>query len=106
MGEHLDTLVLAQIQRALLVDTACFACSKSHDLKAHGLLVVLNQLNLIGIQYTGHSGRNHIVYGSAVTVLLNIDRCGRELTGYGRGAVGGAVNGLLVVAPLAGHEFQ
>ena len=62
MGEHLYALVFAQVKCTLLVDTTGLACSQSHYLKAHGLLIILYELDLVGVQYTCHAGRNHIVY--------------------------------------------
>ncbi len=102
--EHLQVLVLAHIVGAVLIDGAGVAGTQIAHYHGHCLLVVLHQLCLVGVGYSAYAGRQHVVDGLLVVVLLDID--GADLQGAARSRCLAHVELLLVGAPVAVHKVQ
>ena len=103
MNEHLQALVLAQVVVQVLIDGLRLALTQVADGQTEGLLVVLDELRLVGVGGAADARRQGVGHGLAVGVLLNVD--GAHLHRSRLGA-GGRHQALLVLAPLAAHEVE
>ena len=102
MYEHLDAFVLAHVDGRVLIDGFSLTIRQVRDHHIERLLVALDELRLGGVGIATYSGRQHIVHGKLVVVLLDVDGADRE-TSRLRSRV---VDVLLVDAPLAIHQLE
>ena len=72
MHKHLQTLVLTEVQRGILIHS--FRLTAGQVGHGHGkrLLVVLDELRLCRVLTTPYSRRKHVVHRCLVVVLLNV----------------------------------
>ena len=101
MGKHLQPAVLAQVLVGVLVDGLGLAVGETGHHHVEGLLVVLDELRLLGVEGTADAWRQHIVDGHLVGVLLDVHGADRHLA-----RLAAAAQGLLVDAPLAAHQVE
>ena len=104
MNKHLQALVGSQVKVGVAIHTTGIASVKIFNRELHGLLVKLGDLGLTTINNTGHTGRQHIVHRLTRSVFLDIDSIDTDRT-VSR-LVTTQVEVVLVVAPLAAHQFD
>ena len=77
--EHLQTLVLSEVERCVLVHRLRLACAERGYAHRECLLVVLNKLWLRGVLSALDARRQDIVDGLLVVVLLDVHGTHHEL---------------------------
>ena len=104
VGEHLQTLVDAQVERRILVDGAGIAGLDVRHLERERLLVELGDLRLTGVDHAVYARREDIVDRLASGVFLDVDHRHSELPVGGSFAA--SVEVIVVRAPVAANEFH
>ena len=104
MDPHLHTLIVAEVLLRIAVYAACIAGGKTGEFERHRLLVQLRDLALPGVGDTRHAGREDVVDGLALCVLLDVDHGHVEFSRSRSVAAGVEVE--VVAAPLAADEFE
>ena len=100
--EHLQPLVLAQVEGSVLVDSLRLACTQVVDDHGECLLVLFDKLWLVRILSTADARRQDVVHGHLVVVLLKAHGTYRHRTCIA-GRVGEV---LLILPPLAADEVE
>ena len=104
VGEHLQVLVAAEVERCVLVDGACIVGGQLLHGDGQCLLVVLQHLVLPGVDDAADAGRYDVVDGLFLVVLLKAHGRGAHRAAHvGRLA---GVEALVVGAPLGVHEVE
>ena len=103
---HLHVLVLAQVEVGLVVHGTRLIGFEAGNLQTHGLLVVLTELGLRGVEHTRDAGRHSVVDGLAVAILLDVDRGHHHVAAHLGSLVEGRVDGLVVAAPSAADKLH
>ena len=73
MHEHLQTLILTDVQRGVLIYRLCLARTERCDGHGKRLLVVLHELRLRRILSALDARRQYVVDGLLVSVLFYVD---------------------------------
>ena len=102
MHKHLQALVLAQVERRILINALRLARGELVDIDIKGLLVVLYELGVVGILSASDTWWQHIVDRLLIAVLLDIDRSRRHRTCL----CSAIVEVLLIDAPRATYEVE
>ena len=102
--KHLQTLVDAQVKARVPVHATGITCLQVFDLHLHRLLIELSNLRLTRVDDSAHARWQHIVHRLARSVLLNV-HCVHINRTIGR-SVATQVQVVVIVAPLATHQFQ
>ena len=102
VDEHLNALVLAQVESGVLINGLGLARREVVDNEAQRLLVLLGKLRLGRILLTGDSRRQDVVHRRLVVVLLDVHRA----DGHASALVGRGVERLLVGAPFSAHKVE
>ena len=102
VNEHLQTLVLSEVERCVLVHRLCLAGAERGDAHRECLLVVLHELRLRWVLSALDARRQDIVDRLLVVVLLDVHGAHHELARSGSRVV----EVLLVDAPLTTHEVE
>ena len=103
MDEHLQALVLTQVEVGVLVDALRLTLSQVAHRQTEGLLVVLDELRLRGVSGTVDARRQGIGHGLAVGILLDVDGTHHHRSRLGTGS---RLQTLLVLAPFAAHQVE
>ena len=74
MSKHLDALVLAQVERRVLIDCLCLPRTQILDGQAQCLLIRLDQLRLGWVLLTLYAWRQDVVDRGFLRIFLNADR--------------------------------
>ena len=101
MDEHLQALILAQVEVGVLVDGLRLVLREILHREAQGLLIVLSKLLLIGVGDTGDARRQDVGHRLALGILLDVD--GTHLQGARLGT-GAGLQVLLILTPLTTHK--
>ena len=102
MHEHLDVLVLAQVERGILIHGLRLSVAQIANHHRQRLLVALYELRLRRVGIATDARWQYIVDGCHVVVLLDVHSTDSHLTRL-RATI---VKTLLVDAPIATHEEQ
>ena len=104
MDEHLQVLVLAEVEVHGLVHTASIARRKVFDNDGERLLILLSDLRLAWVGDTTDAWRQYIVHRSLVVVLFDVYSCSAHCS---RNAwLFACEEWLCVVAPFAAHQVE
>ena len=101
VDEHLDALVLAQVERGVAIDGLRLAVAQVVHGQGQCLLVALHELRLRGVGVASDARRQHVVHGSLVVVFLDVHCAHHHFSG-----LGGVVEVLLIDAPFAAHQVE
>ena len=102
MHKHLHALILPEVEGGVLVHSLRLAVTEVFDVHRQRLLVALYKLGLRGVLCSADAGRQHIIDGRLVVVLLNVDSTHRHLALlWSRG-----IERLVIHAPLAIDEVE
>ena len=102
MHEHLQALVLSEVEGGVLIDTFRLSCAEVVDHDVECLLVALDELWLGGVLHTRDARRQYVVDRCLVVVLLDVDGADRHVAGVGC-AVGEV---LRINPPLSPDEVE
>ncbi len=103
MYEHLQALILSQVECSCLVYGLGLVFCKILHSHVHGLLVALDELWLRGVGNAADARRQYIVHGLLVVVLLYV-YCAHFHCSVTAGSV--LVQVLLIHAPFAAHQVK
>jgi len=75
MNKHLDMLVLAKVKILVLIHSARITTGKVFYHHLQSLFILLEELWLVGVDYTGYTWRKNIIYRFLLIVFLQIHCC-------------------------------
>ena len=101
--EHLQVVVLPQVQVGILVDGLRLVLAEVLHDKAECLFVLLGELWLVGVADAGDAWWQDVSHGLALGVLLHVDSTHLQHT---RLCAGACLQALLVLSPSAAHEVE
>ena len=104
MNEHLQVLVLAEVEVHGLIHAASIARRKVFDDDGECLLVFLSDLRLIWVGDTADARRQHVVHRSLVVVLLDVHSGSAYRSRHAWLLT--SEEWLRVVAPFSTHEVE
>ena len=100
MGEHLDALVLAQVDGGVLVDCLCLSTAQILHHQAQCLLIRLHELWLGWVLLTGNARWQHVVDWCLLSIFLQAYRTSLQ------GTARCSAQLLVVGTPLATYEVE
>ena len=103
MGEELQTAVATKVVLHTAVDATALACGEILEAQGEGLLILLEALPTLGVERARYAWGEGVADGSAVGVLLDVDRCDGE-AGGGTGCRLPLIKAPFVGAPVTTHQ--
>ncbi|CDD05928.1 unknown [Prevotella sp. CAG:592] len=101
MHEHLQTLILSEVEVRVLVYCLCLTVREVCHLYVERLLVALCELRLRRVLLSTDARRQHVVHRHSVVVLLDVHGADCHLARLAAGT-----ERLLIDAPLSPHEVE